>query len=206
MRISDLISFIRVASAQNEEVPLSDEVWLEMAREGFPRRDLIDWFAPSTVAPTLYFPALLAAATMVMARSSGVAKVLTVEAGLRFAAAAVRFVCKPEAHVGLDMHGEVTLPLSLPAHEAALVVGVFDQASTAQAAALRLLWTHGWPHAAQLYFFSGDVYRSWRENALPAADDLEVYRGLLQGAARQQIFVVFRETAGRLPMQRPPLS
>lgn len=201
MRISDLVSFIRIASAQNAGVPLSAETWLGMARKGFPRRDLLDWFNPPAISPALYFPALLVASTLGMARSGTVVKTLTVEADTRFAAAAALFVCAPDEHIGIDMRdgAELALPVSLPCHEAALVVGVFDQESAAQAVALRLLWTRGWPHAAQLYFFTGDVFRSWRDSILPAADNQEVYRGLLQDAAGHEIFLVFRETAGRLP-------
>ena len=204
MRISDLISFIRIATAQNPHASLSERTLVEMARKGFPRRDLLEWFCPTGLAPALYFPALLTAAAYVTARTRGATKVLTAEADLRFAAVAARFVGAAEDHVGLDMRdgAEQVLPGILPGHAAALIAGVFDRACAPQAAVLRLLCAQHWPNAAVLLFFTGDVYRSWRDGDLPPPDGLEVYRGLLQEAVGQEIFVVFRETAARLPARR----
>jgi hypothetical protein len=208
VRISDLISFIRISGAQNTAEPMSADTWLALALKAFPRQDLVQWFPSGSVDPEWYFPALLVGCAAVVARSGSVRTIVTVEAERRFASAAAAIVTPPDAppdrHAAFDMRqgASAAAAASVVPHEVALAVGVFDGAAEAQADTLRMLWTANWPNAARLFFFAEAAYRAWDGAAIPPPDAAEIHRGLLQDVAGRRTFVIYREVASRLPAAR----
>jgi hypothetical protein len=201
MRISDLIHFVRLSTAQNTDVPTSRDAWLVVSRQAFPRPDLLSWFDGVPKAPPdpiVYFPALVVASTFIMASSAVVRRVLTIEGRTPIAGPIAGLFGGPAYHIDIDIKtGILELPTALPLHEVALTVGVFDQAGDRQAAALKLLWEANYYSSAKLFFFSGEVFKAWNGGTLPPPDESDVYRGLLQRHGDSDWFVIYRDVAAR---------
>jgi hypothetical protein len=183
VRLSDLISFIRLSSAQFEETQLGDEERLTLLKAGFPRRDLISWMdstARDRIPPARYFPLLLLrVAAQINVRYNLRYEVVCAHAtDLDLVDALPRAGGSALVRWEMNEAGLIRDPIIPLQHEVGVVSGLFMDPRDIDS--FRYCCAVDFYHANRVLLMSGVFYDAWGAAGFDVPLERQVFRGVLQ--------------------------
>ena len=198
VRLSDLISFIRLGSSQLGAQPgaghLSDELRLMLLKSGFPRRDLLAWVDDAGlvgVPPPFYLPFLLVGvAAQIAVRNERIYEVSCARSEeLTSLHAFPRPAGAQAVRWSLTDDGTIADPAAPPLHQIGLVDGFFSDAR--QLESFRYCLDLGPVSAYKVFLMTAEFYQSWRSVDPAGPCPSEIFCGTLQYWGTQQIYLLY---------------
>lgn len=204
MRLSDLITFIRLCTEQTASLRLSDDERLTLLKEAFPRRDLLHWFddeAGAQMPPAWYLPALLVrSAIQISVRHAQTIEVCC--GGQPHLDLMTRLTHRPPDQLvtwKIRGEGSVEQTAAPRLHEVGLLHGFFAKAAE-RAAFDRCMQTNFY-HSNRLCFMNDAFYTSCIANAAYQPPSKATLIALLQNWGGERLHVAY---VSKYPLEGQP--
>jgi hypothetical protein len=194
MRLSDLITFVRLTTEPYDDRLLPDEERLTVIKAAFPRQDLLGWFdarqSPALPGP-YYFPVLIIqVAAQIGIRSAQVFGVFC-DAQREISLVDEYFEHPPESLVRWEIgqFGRVVDAQIPPLHQVGQVSGFFS--AEQEITALDQCLNTNFYHSQRLLFLSQEVFDRVNRSTMVPPTAHEGFRAMLQNWNGQKLYLLY---------------